>query len=179
MMSRKKKKEKEEPEIVEASAEDLDRIDEPETDWQDKYLRTLAELDNFRKRTEREREQVRRYALEGFLRQLLPVLDALGLAADAAGGAKAIRKGLKMALSDLRRLLGDHGVEEIEALEQPFDPRWHEAVGMVPADENPPGMVVKEERIGYRLGDRVLRASRVHITVALPEAPAADEDSED
>ncbi|MHC4933079.1 MAG: nucleotide exchange factor GrpE, partial [Planctomycetota bacterium] len=155
-------------EVGEAAAEPA--LQEIAEEWREKYLRTLAELDNFRKRSERDSSHVRKYALEGFLRNLLPVLDALHMAADAEGDAKAIRDGVVLALNDAMRILGEKGVEEIEALDELFDPRWHEAVGMLPAEDCPPGTVVKEERKGYRMHDRVLRPSRVHISMRLPEA---------
>jgi len=156
-----------EEEVAEAATEPAPH--EVAEEWREKYLRTLAELDNFRKRTERDSGHVRKYALEGFLRELLPVLDALHMAAGAEGDAKAIREGVVLALNDAKRILGEKGVEEIEALDELFDPRWHEAVGMLPAEGRPPGTVVKEERKGYRVHDRVLRPSRVHISMQMPE----------
>jgi len=163
---------------ADAKADDVDEVD----DWRDKYLRTLAELDNFRKRTERDREQTRRYALEGLLRDLLPVLDALDYAVQAGGGAEAIREGVTLSLNDARRILADKGLERIDAGKgTPFDPRFHEAVGMLPDPELAPGTVAREERPGYRLHDRVLRPSRVQIVLpppapAEPDAESASED---
>lgn len=161
---------------VEESVEEPEAA-QPEEDWRDKYLRVLAELDNMRKRVERDRAQVHKYALEDLLRSLLPVLDALNYALDAAGDADAIRHGVELANNDAHRILADRGLTVIEALHQPFDPRCHEAVGMRPAPEHPAGTVVEEERRGYRLHDRVLRPSRVHIAIELPEpkAPQADD----
>ncbi|MHC4223273.1 MAG: nucleotide exchange factor GrpE, partial [Planctomycetota bacterium] len=147
-------------------------------EWREKYIRTLAELDNFHKRTERDSGHVRKYALESFLRELLPVLDALHMAAGAEGDLKAIRDGVVLALNDAKRILGEKGVEEIEALDELFDPRWHEAVGMLPAEGCPPGTVVREERKGYRMHDRVLRPSRVQISMQMPEtAEKTNDDS--
>jgi molecular chaperone GrpE len=154
-------------EVAESAPEPAPR--EIADEWREKYLRTLAELDNFRKRTERDSGHVRKYALEGFLRELLPVLDALHMVSDAEGDSKAIREGVVLALNAANRILGEKGVEEIEALDELFDPRWHEAVGMLPAEGCPPGTVVREERKGYRMHDRVLRPSRVHISMQLPE----------
>lgn len=143
---------------------------EEEKDYQELYLRTLAELDNYRKRVERDRDQARRYAAENLMRSLLPVLDALELATDCNDAPEDYRKGVRLAFEDLLRILGEHGMESIEALNQPFDPRFHEAVGMLPDPERPAGTVVEEERRGYRFGDRVLRASRVRVSVQPPEA---------
>ena len=138
-------------------------------EWREKYLRTLAELDNFRKRVERDHAQMRKYAAEPLMRALLPILDVLELAASSDGGDDAIREGVCLAVSDAMRIMGEMGLEPIEAIDQPFDPRLHEAVGVFPDPDREPGIVIREERRGYRIHDRVLRPSRVHITTAPPE----------
>ena len=172
------------------TAEERDEVETPDTepvedvaeapeakepDWKDKYLRALAELDNSRKRGEKEAEQRRRYALEGFLRELLPVLDAMESAASAEG---AVGEGVRLALADARAVLRRAGVEPIEAVGQLFDPRLHDAAGMEPAGPGQaPGTVLREVRRGYRFHDRVLRPSRVFIAIA-PPAPAASAEEE-
>jgi molecular chaperone GrpE len=163
---------------AEPVGEAVEAAPEPEPDWKDRYLRALAELDNSRKRAEREADHRRRYALEGFLRELLPVLDALEHATDAGDAADAIREGLRLALADAGNILKRAGVEPIEAKGQPFDPRLHEALGMEPAPPGQaPGTVLREVRRGYRFHDRVLRPSRVFIAIA-PPAPAASTEEE-
>ena len=193
MSAKKKSSEPEEaPEVVEQGQEP-EAVDLEETagategeivesrpdsveDWREKYLRVLAELDNFRKRSEREREQSRQYAAEGLARDLLPVLDALQMARAAEGDADSLRKGVGMALHDALRALKDRGVEVIEAEEgEVFDPRFHEAVGMAHDPEKKPNTIFKEERRGYRIKDRVLRPSRVHIVIP-PPRPAEEEE---
>ena len=193
MSARKKKKAEleEAPEVVEEGREP-EAVDLEETagategeivetrpdsveDWREKYLRVLAELDNFRKRSEREREQSRQYAAEGLARDLLPVLDALQMARGAEGDADSLREGVGLALDDALRVLKDRGVEAIEAGEgETFDPRFHEAVGMAIDPEKSPNTSFKVERPGYRIKDRVLRPSRVHIVIAPPQ-PAEEE----
>ena len=194
MMKRKKKREEQAVEPVQetvapdqneavgqadAPAENVDAVD-PETTveyWKDRYVRTLAELDNYRKRTERARAAGQQYAIEDLCRRLIPSLDALGLAIEAAGDADEIKGGVELALKDLLRVLGDKGMKPIDALHQQFDPRFHEAVGMQPSEEHPAGTVLVEMQRGYMLHDRVLRASRVHIAMAMPEM--ADETETD
>lgn len=176
---------------AEAEAATEERVEEtpaeepvvdPGAEWRDKYMRTLAELDNFRKRVERDREQTRLYASEKLLRALLPVIDDLELAsaasADAAGGAEQIREGVELARKDLLRILKEHGFEPIESVGLVFDPRWHEAMGAVPAEDVAPGTIVNELQKGYRLHERVLRASRVQIAMQ-PPAPAPEADDPD
>jgi molecular chaperone GrpE len=174
-------------EVGEQETPEAEAAPEPEEkDYRELYLRTLAELDNYGKRVERDREQGRRYAAENLMRSLLPVLDTLELAVGAAGEADDVCKGVQLALDDFLRILRDRGMEPIEALDQPFDPRYHEAVGMLPDPELPAGTVVKEERRGYRLNDRILRASRVQISVQPPKPakeaetdPAPDTETEE
>ncbi|MEE8107226.1 MAG: nucleotide exchange factor GrpE [Planctomycetota bacterium] len=192
MMKRKKKREEEaQPaeaveetveQVVEAEApaEGVEAID-PETTveyWKDRYVRTLAELDNYRKRTERARAAGQQYAIEDLCRRLIPSLDALGLAIEAAGDADEIKGGVELALKDLLRVLGDKGMKPIDALHQQFDPRFHEAVGMQPSEEHPAGTVLAEMQRGYMLHDRVLRASRVQIAMAMPEMADEPETAE-
>ena len=170
-----------ETEAVEAAAEEIaERTPEEEAKhWHEQYLRTLADADNYRKRTERDRVQVRRYAIEDLLRTLLPFLDSLEMAAEAEGGADEIRAGVRLALAEAIRLLREKGLAAIESVDAQFDPRVHEAVGMRPDPERPAGTVLEEVRRGYMLHDRVLRASRVHISIEPPPPPAAKEDPEE
>ncbi|MHC4134201.1 MAG: nucleotide exchange factor GrpE [Planctomycetota bacterium] len=152
--------------------------DENGNDWREKYLRSLAELDNFRKRMERDRELSQRYALEDLVRALLPVLDHLELACASEGGAEAIREGVALALKDALRVLGERGVEPIEAVDRPFDPHLHEAMAGVPDAEHEPGTCLVELCRGYTLHGRVLRPTKVHVAVEPPKT-AADQPAED
>jgi molecular chaperone GrpE len=175
-MSRKKR-EHEEPveEGAAGAAEEAQRAGapaappDPAAEWRDRYLRALAELDNYRKRADRDREIARTYATEGLLRDLLPVLDDLETALTIEGSLDAIREGVGLALRHLVNGLEAKGMRPIEALGQPFDPRFHEAMGVVPAGDKPPGTIVAELRKGYVFHDRILRPSRVQIAMAPPE----------
>jgi len=140
--------------------------EESAAEWRDKYLRTLAELDNYRKRSDRERESARRYALEGLMRALLPMLDGLEAALGAQGDLASIQDGIRLVLESTRRMLADRGLEAIPSVGQIFDPRVHEAAGMAIDPSVAPGTIIREDRPGYRLHDRILRPSAVHIVVA-------------
>ncbi len=148
-----------------------------EEDWKERYLRALAEQENFRKNTERERARERKYAAETLMRDLLPVLDALQLACSAEGDVDAIRKGIELAHQSLMRVLQDHGLQAIEAEDAAFDPSLHEAMATIAHTEHEPGAVVMEVSRGYTLHGRLLRPSRVHVAVAAPYP--ADEQAED
>jgi len=152
---------------------------EENLDYKDKYLRMLADVDNMRKRGERERAAARKFALEALMRDLLPVLDALEFAGAAEGDAEAIREGIKLATTSALRVLQNHGLETIEAHGAHFDPRFHEAVAMRPVPELEANTVALEERRGYVLNERVLRPSLVHVVMAPPEAPQDSADSKE
>jgi molecular chaperone GrpE len=145
---------------------------DPAAEWRDKYLRALAELDNYRKRVEREREIARVYATDALLREVLPVVDDLETALKIEGKLDAIRDGVALALRHLVNALEAKGMKAIEALGKPFDPRFHEAMGMIPAPGKAPGTVVVELKRGYVFHDRVLRPARVQIAMAPPKAEA-------
>jgi molecular chaperone GrpE len=143
---------------------------DPAAEWRDKYLRAHAELDNNRNRADREREIARVYATDALLREVLPVVDDLETALKIEGKLDAIRDGVALALRHLVIALEAKGMKPIEALGKPFDPRFHEAMGMVPAPGKAPGTIVVELKKGYVFHDRVLRPARVQIAMAPPQA---------
>lgn len=134
----------------------------------DRYLRTVAEFDNARKRVAREREELIRGANEGLIRELLPVLDNLERALQAArgdAGAAAVTAGVELIQRELLRVLEKFGVTAFTSVGAPFDPERHEAVARVPAAGRPEMTVVGETARGYLLNGRVLRPAMV--TVAM------------
>jgi molecular chaperone GrpE len=140
----------------------------------DRSMRTLADFDNFRKRSERERQESRRYALLEPLRDFIEIVDNLGLALSASGSADDLKRGVEMIHRQMGDLLRRHGVKEIEALDQPFDPALHEAVSREedPTVQKP--TVVGELRRGYLLHDRLLRPAMVKVAVPSETKPAVD-----
>jgi len=143
----------------------------------DRYLRALAELDNTRKRAQREREEYIRYANEALLRELLPVLDNFDRALQAARAraeSEAFAAGVELIQRDLLRVLEKFGVSPFSALGQPFDPERHEAVARVPTTEHPEMTVVEETLRGYLLNGRVLRPARVTVAVPADELSSSD-----
>lgn len=139
----------------------------------DRSLRLAAELENVRRRTAKELETARRYALERFGAELLPVADSLELAVvSAAAAPTGIREGLELTLRLLHEAFARHHIEAI-APEQGdvFDPQWHEAMATQPSATVRPDTVLSLVQKGYRLHDRLLRPARV--IVARAEDPAA------
>ncbi|MBI4240207.1 MAG: nucleotide exchange factor GrpE [Candidatus Rokubacteria bacterium] len=143
----------------------------------DRYLRALAELDNTRKRAQREREEYVRFANESLLRELLPVLDNFDRAIQAArasGEAEAVVAGVELIQRELLRVLEKFGVTPFSSVGQPFDPERHAAVARVPAGDGPAMVVVAETLRGYLLNGRVLRPAMVTVAVSTDELTAAD-----
>jgi molecular chaperone GrpE len=135
----------------------------------DNWLRTQAELENYRKRVQREMDEARRYQVLPLARDVLPVLDNLRravAAAEEAGDTAGLIDGVRLVLKQLEDALARHEVKPIEAVGQPFDPNQHEALQQVPSAEQPPLTVLQEYQRGYRLHDRVIRPSQVVVSKA-------------
>ena len=131
---------------------------------EDRALRLQAELENYRKRAEREIQEVRRYSDLPLMRELLPVLDNMNRVIDAAEQAhdvESLLEGVKIVVRQLQDVLSRHHCVEIEALAEPFDPHRHEAMFQEPSDEHPPGTVLRVMQVGYELHGRVVRPSQV------------------
>jgi len=156
----------------ETSAETVEELRRQVEEKQDRLLRALAEAENFKRRTQRERDESIRYANESLLRDLIPVLDnfdrALG-AARAAGGAEGVVGGIELIQRELLKILEHAGVTRYSALGQPFDPTRHEAIARVVSADAKPGTVVAETMPGYLLHNRVLRAALVSVAAAPDE----------
>lgn len=157
----------------EEAAELRAKASEAEANY-DRYLRALADLENYRKRVARDREQAEKYRHEPLLRELLPVLDGLDLAfaapANASdGSAGALRAGFVMINQQLRNALKSAGLEEIDAVGKQFDPKLHEAVGHEESSETADGHVLRQLRKGFKYRDRLLRPA----TVIVAQKPSA------
>ena len=158
-----------------AAGEDVDevaRLRQEIADLRDRSMRTLADFDNFRKRSERERQELKRYALFEPMRELLAVADNLDLALSAEGSADDLKRGVEMIQRQMLELLRGFGVTEIAALGQPFDPTLHEAVSREESADVKAPTVAAELRRGYRRHDRLLRPAMVKVAVP-PETEAA------
>ncbi len=160
--------------LMEQLREELEAASRSAAESQDHYLRSLAELENFKKRSLRERGEALRYAAEPLARDVIPLVDNLERAlehARASGDASPVVAGVEMVLKDALETLQRHGVERIDALGQAFDPAFHEAVAQVADGETPANHVVQQFLPGYRLHERLLRAAQV--SVAMDQGPGA------
>ncbi len=147
---------------------------EQERDAQDdRYLRERADLENFKKRMQRDRAESLRFASEGLIRELLPVLDNLERAIGHAGGnGESVIEGVQMVLRALMDVLERHGVTRIDAEGAAFDPAKHQALAHVHAPDREPNQVVEQHQRGYQLHERLLRPALV--TVSGGTAPAVE-----
>ena len=136
-------------------------------------LRAAAEMENLRKRNAREMDKARRFAVERFAKDLLSVMDNLERALSAMEETKgkkgnpldALAEGVGMTRNELTRVLGQHGVTRVEALQKPFDPNLHQAMMQTPDASVEPDTVVLEMQAGYLLNDRLLRPAMVAVAV--------------
>ena len=137
-------------------------------DWRDRALRLQAEMENYRKRQQRLAQEQIEVERERLLTAFLRVIDDLERALEAPGtGDQGLRQGVELTRRAALQALDREGVKPIQALNQPFDPLWHEAVATVGRDgaDLPPNTVAKVVAPGYRLGDRLLRPAKVVVAV--------------
>lgn len=152
-----------------ATEPDVSELQKQRDDYYDRLLRKTAEFDNYRKRIERERQQVTEAAAADLIEELLPLVDDLERALKAEAGAEgseAYRRGVELIHRQLLELLRKRGVKPIEALGADFDPHFHQAVAYDPVEGRRDGEVIEEFRRGYLLGDRLLRPAMVKVAKA-------------
>ncbi len=154
------------------AADPVEALRAENAEMRDKLLRTVAEMENLRKRTEREVSDTRSYAIAGFARDMLAATDSLSralmvLPAEARDSSdatiKSLIEGIEMTEREMQRLLAKHGVKPIEAEGQKFDPHKHQAMFEVPDPTRPEGTVVQVVQAGFAIGDRVLRPAMVGV----------------
>jgi molecular chaperone GrpE len=159
------------PELSTATAlqEDPESIRADRDDYRDRFLRTAAEFENYRRRVERERRELTEYAASDLLKDLLPLVDDLerALAAapspEATGAVVGYRAGVELIHRHLLEVLRRRGVTAIEALGADFDPHFHQAVTQEVSEAHREGEVIEELRRGYTLRDRLLRPAMVKV----------------
>ncbi|MFC4811327.1 nucleotide exchange factor GrpE [Paenibacillus sp. GCM10023250] len=134
---------------------------------QQRYLRVQADFDNFRRRTAKEREELAQYASMKLVGQLLPVVDNFGRAIEAAkagGDVESFSKGVEMIFRQLEGVLEAEGLKPMDAVGQPFNPDFHQAIMQVESEEYEDGIVVEEAQKGFMLKDKVLRPAMVKVS---------------
>ena len=144
------------------------RSDEPpaEPDWKDRYARAMADFDNFRKRTARDREDLVKFAAADVLKDILPTVDNLARALDEAKDKAddPFVAGVKLVYDGLIKALADHGATPLDAVGEPFDANFHEALAQLPSDDVEEGNVMNEVKRGWMLNGKLLRAAQVVVS---------------
>ena len=161
-------------EPVKEAEDELSALKRELAEAKDKTLRTFAELENFRKRSARTLQDELKYANMSLIRDMLPVMDNLLRAIEAAEKqdqagelteqGKALLDGVKMVVEQFNTVLGKHNCTPIEAVNQPFDPNFHQAITQMPSADVAPNTVLMETQKGYVLHDRVVRPSQVIVS---------------
>ena len=151
-------------------------LEAEKTELAERYVRLAADMENLRKRTERETADARKYAVSRFAADMLGVSDSLHRAKESTGqGAdalEAIIEGIDVTAREMAHILEKHGVVKIPAEGEKFDPNRHQAMYEVPDESVPTGTVVEQVQEGYMIGERVLRAALVGISKGGPKGPA-------
>ena len=164
-----------------SAEEQLKRLQAEAVQAKDQYLRTLADLENTRKRLHREKEEFARYAAESMVRELLPIIDSLDqalVAVDKQSDPQAVIKGVHLIYRQLLGVLQKEGVKRIPTVGEPFDPHRHEAVAQVEAaDGQRDNQIIEEVQVGYTIHGRVLRPAMVKVAI-LADSKQQTADSE-
>jgi molecular chaperone GrpE len=168
-----------EPTPIEQLAEQLTEATRRADENWDKFLRTQAELENLRRRSEKDLQNANKYALERFAKELLSVVDSLELGLQAAVGETSdvakLREGMELTLKQLSSVLEKFGIRAVDPMGEKFNPDLHQAMAMQPTADMEPNTVVKVFQKGYLLHDRLLRPAMVVIAQAAEESTRIDE----
>lgn len=169
-------------ELLAPSAE-IERLEQEKAELTDRLVRLAADMDNLRKRTERDMADAHKYAVTKFAADMLAVGDNLKRALDAVpadrkeadADLKALVSGVEMTAREMDRMLEKNGVTRIAALGEPFDPHLHQAMFEVPDADVPAGTVAQVVQEGFQIGERVLRAALVGVSKSAPASGAASD----
>jgi molecular chaperone GrpE len=168
-------------ESADEQVSEVEALQAQASEAQEQLLRAHAEMQNVRRRAEIDVEKAHKFALEKFVKELLPVADSLEKAVESTEGSDgagdlvaSIRQGVEMTLSLFMSSLKKFNVEQLDPLGEPFDPQQHEAMSMVPAPDAEPNSVVSVVQRGYTLNGRVIRPAMVVVAKAV-DAPKIDE----
>lgn len=156
-------------EAADTEAETASAGDSAYDELNKRYLRLLADFDNFKRRTANEKDDIYKYGNINLVKELLPVLDSFELAfknapADAAENIAAYQEGFAKVQKQLVEALSKAGLERIEAIGEEYDPNFHEAIMVVDDDSQPANTVFDELRAGYKFNDRVIRPTVCRVT---------------
>lgn len=161
--------EKETEEVVEPEVVEEETKDSENEELNKRYLRLLADFDNYKRRTSNEKDEIYKYSAMNLIKELLPALDSFELAlksapADAPESVTAYQEGFSKVQRQLMDALNKAGLEKIEAMGKEYNPNFHEAIMVVDDDSQPANTVIDELRTGYKFKDKVLRPTVCRVT---------------
>ena len=165
----------------------IEALNAENSQLKDRVLRTLAEMENLRRRTEREVSDAKTYGVTSFARDMLTVVDNLARAlehvpAEARASAdpqvRSVIEGIELTARDLEAVLGRHGVRKLDPKGQKFDPNFHQAIFEAPDETVPSGTVAQVVQTGWTIGDRVLRPAMVGVSKGGPKAAPREQPAE-
>lgn len=166
------------PKQVLVTDEELRAMQREMLEYKDKYLRILADAENARKRLQKERQEITRYAVESlvvdFLRPLDNLENALRFAQDMSDEVRNWAFGFQMILTQFRDVLAQHGVMPFDSIGKSFNPHDHEALEMIESTE-PAGTIIEESVKGYKMGERTIRAARVKVAKSKEKSESSSE----
>ena len=158
-----------------SESSELEAVQAERDQYIDKFQRSVAELENFRRRVQREAELSARYSSLSLIRDLLPPMDNVARtiqAAEQTGKIEDLIQGLQMIVAQVDQVFDNHSAKPITAVGETFDPNLHEALQQIPTNEHPPMTVLQELERGYIMHERVIRPTKVIVACALPEESA-------
>ncbi len=159
---------------------EVQRLNAENAELKDRVLRIQAELENFRRRTQKEAMDAMKYQSISVIRDMLPGIDNLKRAIDITeqtGDTQKLLDGIKMVLPQFLDALKSHSCEPIDPSGQPFDANYHEALAQVPSADYEPMTVLQVIEQGYKIHDRVVRPAKVMVTCALPTTSSSSDES--
>ena len=141
-------------------------------DWKDRYARAMADFDNFRKRTARDREDLVKFAASDVIKEILPTVDNLALALDKAKdkAEDPFVAGVKLVYDGLLKALANQGATPLDSVGEPFDANFHEALAQLPSPNVDEGVIMNEVKRGWLLHGKLLRAAQVVVSAGKPNA---------
>ena len=160
----------EQEDVLQAEAAQQEKQDAPADNYYEQYLRLLADFDNYRKRTEREKAALIAYGKEDFAQKMLPMYEVLlrqqqnmrsAEKQDPQQAVKTVREGMRMILTELEKAFRAEGIQKIDTLGKPYDTQTQEVVARIPAPADKDGLVIDEVQMGFTINGKVLRPARV------------------
>jgi len=149
------------------SKEKIEQLTKEVADLNDRLLRKIAEFENFRKRTEQEKQDLRKFATEGLMKELLPVLDSFHRSADTineSDSAQKVHEGFKLILAQLQNVLEKGGLQPFDCVGDDFDPNIHMALSYQESEDKDEGIVIQEYQKGYNLNGKLLKPAMVVVS---------------